>query len=121
MMKRLRILATILLIIPTFACTEDAVSNDEPTELLPQPRPSNADDVPGDGTQAATGADPTPAAGNGCSIVEWCDQPGANGTVCRQVACDLPSAQQECSREATQICGSVVQPFIIICKNSSCT
>jgi hypothetical protein len=116
MTKMIGIVTSIALAVSMLACT-DPVADDKQSELLPEPQPSNAEVVPGDTAQATAatiGTEATPAAGNGCSIVEWCNQPGSNGTVFRQVGCTLPSAQQECTREAIQICGTIVQPFIII-------
>lgn len=121
MMKSIAILTSVILAVSMFACIDEPASDHESTALLPEPQPSNAANTPSDSAEVTSEVPPTSTAGNGCSIVEWCNEPGSNGTVCRQVACDLATARQECSREAVQICGTVVQPFIIVCKNATCT
>jgi hypothetical protein len=116
MTKMIGIITPIVLAVSMLACT-DPVADGKQSELLPEPQPGNAEAATGDTAQATAGSEITPAAGNGCSIVQWCDQPpsvGPNGTVCQQVACTLAQAQQECSREASQICGTIIQPFVII-------
>jgi len=126
MLQKTGMVVSIVLAVSMFGCADEPVSSGDSSELLPEPTPSDgqSSSTADETLPAATSSGDTLSAGNGCSIVVWCDEPssvGPNGTVCRQVACDLPTAQNECSREVAQICGAPVQPFIIICKNASCT
>jgi hypothetical protein len=54
----------------------------------------------------------TPAAS--CSIVQFCNAPGSDGTRCLQQGCSLATAQAECSREAPAVCGTPVCPWIFV-------
>src|SRR5688572_11171600 len=49
-----------------------------------------------------------------CSIVQFCNAPGPEGTRCVQQGCDGPTAEAECVREARTICGPPVCPFIFV-------
>ncbi len=51
---------------------------------------------------------------NNCSIVVWCNAPGVNGTVCRQLGCTLPQTLNECNADARAICGTLHYPLVII-------
>lgn len=69
--------------------------------------------------------DPSPTGeprvpGSGCSIVQFCNAPGPDGTRCVQQGCSLSTAMSECDREAHLICGTPVQPWIFVCKNPGC-
>jgi hypothetical protein len=55
-----------------------------------------------------------------CVTIQWCDAPGAIGTVC-QVAkacmsqCPSTAVQNECHKEALAVCGKIVQPLETDC------
>jgi len=51
----------------------------------------------------------TPRAG--CSIVQFCNAPGSDGTVCLQQGCSLAAAQAECSLEAPIVYGKLALEF----------
>jgi hypothetical protein len=61
------------------------------------------------------------AAGSGCSVVQYCDAPGSDGTRCLHLACDYNTAYNECIVETRNVCGTPVQPWIFVCRNSTCT
>lgn len=61
------------------------------------------------------------AAGSGCSVVQYCNAPGEWGTVCLHLTCDYNTAYNECIRESYNVCGTPVQPWIFVCRNSTCT
>lgn len=49
-----------------------------------------------------------------CSIVQFCNAPGSDGTRCLQQGCSLDTALAECSREAPAVCGTPVCPWIFV-------
>ena len=49
-----------------------------------------------------------------CSIVQFCNAPGADGTRCLQQGCSLTAALNECSVEAPRVCGTPVCPWIFV-------
>ena len=49
-----------------------------------------------------------------CSIVEFCNAPGSDGTRCRQRGCSLGAAENECKREARTVCGSARCPLFFV-------
>jgi hypothetical protein len=56
-----------------------------------------------------------PATGySGCSIVQYCNAPGLNGTVCLQQGCSVAAARSECRSESKYVCGSPVCPWEFI-------
>lgn len=50
----------------------------------------------------------------GCSIVEWCNAPGADGSRCKQQGCTLTAAISECESETRQFCGTPQCPWIFV-------
>jgi len=57
----------------------------------------------------------TPRAG--CSVVQFCNAPGSEGTTCQQQGCSVQSAVSECKSEVPGVCGSPVSPWIFITSN----
>ncbi len=55
----------------------------------------------------------------GCSIVEYCNAPGSDGTRCRQQGCSLSTALAECEQETAIVCGSRVCPWIFVASNGT--
>jgi hypothetical protein len=55
----------------------------------------------------------------GCSIVQFCNAPGSDGTRCLQQGCSLGAALDECSREAPAVCGRPVCPWIFVASDGS--
>ena len=50
-----------------------------------------------------------------CSIVQFCDAPGADGTRClEQPGCTLDQAAAECDREVPTVCGTGKCPWILV-------
>lgn len=49
-----------------------------------------------------------------CSIVQFCNAPGSDGTRCLQQGCSLGAAQDECSRESRSVCGTPVCPWVFV-------
>lgn len=49
-----------------------------------------------------------------CTIVQFCNAPGANGTVCQQKTCTLQAAADECVVDTNFVCGSRVCPWKLI-------
>ena len=49
----------------------------------------------------------------GCVYIQWCNAPGADGTVCRLYSgCSLNNATlQECVDDAYAVCGAPVNPW----------
>lgn len=52
-----------------------------------------------------------------CSIVEYCNAPGADGSRCRQQGCSLQAALDECTVETSNVCGTPVCPWIFVALN----
>jgi hypothetical protein len=48
----------------------------------------------------------------GCSVVQFCNAQGINGTVCVQQGCAVATAIEECGRETQTVCGGHVCPWI---------
>ena len=65
---------------------------------------SDEEDVEGD----------DPSALAGCSVVQYCDAPGGDGTVCRQTGCSEQAAKAECAVEAPKVCGDPKCPWYIV-------
>jgi hypothetical protein len=93
------------------ACALEAEPGDSPTEATAGDSALEAAEEVTQDDESVTGD--AAAAANGCSIVEWCNEPGANGSVCRQVACSTAAAYAECDREVRQICGAPVCPWVV--------
>lgn len=49
-----------------------------------------------------------------CSIVQYCNAPGADGTRCIQQGCSLSAALSECEVETYNVCGTPVCPWIFV-------
>ena len=120
-------IASLLLVLlaAASACAADGgseVAND--SEALADAPAARQERVPGiheevDGEPEPDAA--TDKAGN--SYVQWCNQSGPNGTVCRQQGCSgsacisrEAAARAECRREVDDICGSPTTPFYIVYK-----
>ncbi len=52
-----------------------------------------------------------------CSVVQFCNASGAEGTRCVQQGCSNQDAVRECQRETTTVCGSPVSPWIFVTTN----
>jgi hypothetical protein len=81
---------------------------------------AKADDpgVPGEGPQAEN---PFQAAQN-CVYIDWCNEPGSWGTVCRvyasclsQCSTNLGALLSECTADANYVCGGITQPAVVRC------
>lgn len=55
----------------------------------------------------------------GCSFVEWCDAPGADGARCKQQGCGEWEAIGECVNEVADFCGRAVCPVIFVALNGA--
>lgn len=79
---------------------------------------ATSDPKAGDASDAAPIEDAIDPRAN-CSIVQFCNAPGSDGTRCLQRGCDLGTALAECSREAPQVCGTPVCPWIFVASDGS--
>jgi hypothetical protein len=52
-----------------------------------------------------------------CSIVQFCNAPGRDGTRCLQRGCGAVDALVECSREAPKVCGWPVCPWVFVARD----
>jgi hypothetical protein len=50
-----------------------------------------------------------------CSYVEWCNEPGRRGTICRARAACGCSGVIECNEEVRAICGGFIDPAYFLC------
>ena len=46
-----------------------------------------------------------------CSIVQYCNAPGSDGTRCIQQGCSFQAAREECINEGWNVCGTPVCPW----------
>ena len=53
----------------------------------------------------------------GCSVVQFCNASGSNGTICQQQGCTVQTAERECRSEVTTVCGSPVATWIFKTSN----
>lgn len=74
-------------------------------------------------TPSQTASDPSTTASSegdlitpavNCSIVQFCNAPGSDGTVCQQQGCSLASAKNECTTESQNVCGTPVNPWVFV-------
>lgn len=66
--------------------------------------------------EVRTGEDPSaivPA--KDCVYIQWCNEPGPNGTICRlRAGCKYNTATvNECTRDTYNVCGHPVQPWYL--------
>lgn len=54
-----------------------------------------------------------------CTIVQFCNAPGSDGTVCKQQACTLSTAATECVTDTNFVCGARVCPWKLITTSGS--
>jgi hypothetical protein len=55
-----------------------------------------------------------------CSIVQFCNAPGSDGTVCRQQSgCLVTTAVSECKVETSNVCGSPVPIWIFVTRDGA--
>jgi len=80
-------------------------------------RPAKA---PDEATQSPEGTLGEPADGAtdkavNCVYVQWCNEPGPSGTICRlRAGCSYNDATvQECIRDTYAVCGAPVQPWYL--------
>jgi hypothetical protein len=98
--------------------TKQAQSDDLGSWKPEDPSATSADET---ATEALSGA-PTDDAVDphvSCSIVQFCNAPGADGTRCLQQGCSLTAAQDECTRESLQFCGTPVCPWIFVASDGT--
>jgi hypothetical protein len=62
----------------------------------------------------ASSADDVITAAVNCTIVQFCNAPGSNGTVCQQKTCTLQAAADECVVDTNFVCGARVCPWKLI-------
>lgn len=74
-------------------------------------------------TPSETAGDPSTTASSesdlitpraGCSVVQFCNASGSDGTVCRQQGCTLAAAKNECTSESQSVCGTPVSLWVFI-------
>lgn len=112
-------LALILLFTAMYACTLDPAGDPPRTEAPSAELGSAQLDDPSVSATATTTdeasiADPVDDAVNpraSCSVVQFCNAPGSDGTVCEQQGCSLATARAECRAEVKTVCGTRVCPF----------
>lgn len=49
-----------------------------------------------------------------CSVVQYCDAPGKEGSVCKQLGCSTTAALTECFNEVRNVCGTHTCPLIFV-------
>jgi hypothetical protein len=93
------------------------ITTAEPSQLVTVPEGWDIDRRPvstlddGDG-KVVPGEDVRIQAG--CSVVEYCNAPGSDGSRCLQQGCTLTAAIAECETETRQVCGTPRCPWIFV-------
>lgn len=57
--------------------------------------------------------DPASPSAN-CSVVQYCNAPGNEGSVCKQLGCSTSAALLECFTEVRNVCGTHTCPLIFV-------
>jgi hypothetical protein len=100
-------------------CAADDAKQDQGLEG-PVPQSWAVEDVPEltltDDGKAVPGPEQPQA---GCSFVEWCNAPGADGSRCRQEGCTIAAAIAECESETRQFCGTPQCPWIMVASDGT--
>jgi len=104
------------------SCTRDPAPK-QPREEAPSQEPRSATlaasaAIPSSpDVEVASAADPAGEVASlaaSCSIVQFCNAPGSDGTRCQQQGCSLGAAENECKREVRTVCGSASCPLIFV-------
>jgi hypothetical protein len=74
---------------------------------------------PADPEDMRDNASEPPGLAANCSIVQFCNAPGADGTRCLQRGCGRIDAEVECLDEAIRICGAPLCPTIFVESNGN--
>jgi hypothetical protein len=101
------------------ACVAACAQGDDPSSWTPEdPSATPPEATASDALSAGpTGDVIQPRAS--CSIVQFCNAPGADGTRCLQQGCSLTAAQNECTTESINICGTPVCPWIFVASDGT--
>src|SRR5215468_3006682 len=70
-----------------------------------------------DGASDAVPVEVASAPATRCSIVQFCNAPGRDGTRCLQQGCGPVDALVECAREAPAVCGWPVCPWVFVARD----
>lgn len=63
----------------------------------------------------ALSPDGEPSTSANCSVVQYCNAPGNDGTICRQQAgCSVAAATSECVTEVRNVCGGATCPWKLV-------
>jgi hypothetical protein len=100
MKKTISCLVTIFLMCCVAACVMESAPESEQSEV----QAISTDDGPSVAGEVVTQA-------SGCSVVQWCNAPGPDGAVCKQLGCDFHSAFTECVDETPRVCGTPRCPW----------
>ena len=99
--------AGLLLFALLTACGDSTGSEDQSPTYLPGGDSNNTPDTtaPADSGDGVPGEDPATAVD--CVYVQWCDEPGPRGTICRlRPGCSRNNATiQECRDDVEAVCG----------------
>ena len=121
----LRLINTAIIAIATLAMSACAFAptGKDPTSQDPAGAPLNADraddpspvaDDPAAPPEIESSPDVTIPPPAGCSVVQFCNAPGSEGTRCVQQGCTVKPAVTECKAEVPPICGTPVLPWIFV-------
>jgi len=91
--------------------------NDQRTEPASSQAEVQAATSSGGADEPANSASPADNAINpraGCSIVQFCDAPGSDGTRCLQQGCSFDAARTECINEGWNVCGTPKCPWALV-------
>lgn len=116
-MLRASNLSIIALVAALSACGVDPARGPTPGDDPGSPLADEPAVISSDTAETVSRASPTSDAITpraGCSVVDFCNAPGSEGTRCRQQGCSVQSAVNECKSEVPGVCGSPVSPWIFV-------
>jgi len=117
MRNGLFIIIIVVVATSAFACglQEEALQSYEREESLDgieSEPPSDERVYPGEPADLVEGGGNGDGILAGCSVVEWCNAPGFDGTRCQQTGCSVSAAIAECRADVDFVCGNPICPWI---------
>jgi hypothetical protein len=112
MRNGLFIIVVVAIWVSACALQEEAFVGEDSPDAIESEGSSDESVHPGESADLIEGDDDGDASLAGCSVVEWCNAPGGDGTRCRQTGCSVPTAIAECKADVDVVCGDPICPWI---------
>ena len=109
------------------ACALDPAGEEPKTEVQSNVQPSlklefsaaALEDAMAKQTLSASSAEDAANLTANCSIVQFCNAPGSDGTRCVQQGCSVQAAFDECVTETFNVCGAPSCPWKLVLLNGT--